>query len=145
MNEKFKLAAAALAGIVATVAAGSIAVASMGHGMGPIGNADLDNNGEITRAEWVQKAGQGFDAMDVNKDGKLVVGEIPAPRHHGGRHGGPRGGPGGPGGWDRGGPDGPDGPDGWDDQAPPPPAATAPATAPAQPAPAPTTTPQPAK
>ena len=144
MNDKLKLAGAALGGVIATLAAGGIAMASMDHAMGPIGNADLDNNGEITRAEWVQKATQGFDAMDVNKDGKLVVGEIPAPpRHHGGRHGGPHGGPGGPGGWDRGGPDGPDGPEGVDDQAPPPPAA-APANATA-PAPAATTAPQPAK
>ena len=122
MNNKLKLGGAALAGVLVTLVAGGIAMASAGHGMGPIGNADLDNNGEITRAEWVQKATQGFDAMDNNKDGKLVVGEIPAPpRHHGGRHGGPHGGPGGPG------PDR-DGPDAWDDQAPPPPAA-APANA----------------
>ncbi|MES2444310.1 MAG: hypothetical protein V4574_15895 [Pseudomonadota bacterium] len=91
MNQKLKLGAAALGGIVATLAAGGIAFASMGHGLGPIGNADLDDNGEVTRTEWVQKAGEAFDRLDANKDGKLVVGEIPPPPHHG--HGRPHPGP----------------------------------------------------
>ena len=129
MTEKWKFAAAALGGVVATLAAGGIAFASMGHGRGPIGNADLNNDGQITRAEWLQKAGAHFDALDANKDGKLVVGEIPPPpRHHG--HHGPRGE----------GPDGPDGPESWDGP-PPSPSLAPPGNAQAQPAP----TPQPAK
>lgn len=87
MNQKLKLAGAALGGIVATLAACGIATAAMGHGLGPIGNADLNNDGTITKAEWLQKAGESFDGMDANKDGKLVVGEIPPPppHHHGHR------------------------------------------------------------
>ena len=93
MNQKLKLAAAALAGIVATVAAGSIAVASMDKSLGHFRGADADSNGEITKAEWLKAAGTSFDAIDANKDGKLVVGEIPperrrGPGHHG--HHGPR-------------------------------------------------------
>jgi hypothetical protein len=91
MNQNLKYGAAALGGVVAALAAGGIAFAAMGHGMGPIGNADLNNDGNITRAEWLQKAGEGFDRLDANKDGKLVVGEVPPPPpHHGhGHHPGP--------------------------------------------------------
>jgi hypothetical protein len=103
MNSNLKLAAAALGGIVATLAAGSIAMASMDKGLGPLHGADADGNGEITRAEWLKAAGASFDAIDANKDGKLVVGEIPPEHHRGpGRHGH-------------------HGPDGDDDRGPPPP------------------------
>lgn len=113
MNQNLKLGAAALAGAVATLAAGGVAFAAMDHGMGPIGHADLNNDGQITRAEWLQKAGEGFDRLDANKDGKLVVGEVPPPpAHHGHHHPGP--------GFDD---------DGGPDAAPAP--APAPATAPA--------------
>lgn len=86
MNQNLKLGAAALGGVVATLAAGGIAFAAIGPGMGPIGHADLNNDGQITRAEWLQKAGEGFDRLDANKDGKLVVGEVPPPPPHHGRH-----------------------------------------------------------
>ena len=76
MNQKLKLAGAALAGIVATVAAGGIAMASMDHGLGRMGRADINNDGQITRAEWVQAATVRFDRLDANKDGKLVADEI---------------------------------------------------------------------
>lgn len=91
MNPNLKLGAAALAGIVVTLAAGSIAFASMDKGLGHFRGADADGNGEITRVEWLKAAGTSFDAIDSNKDGKLVVGEIPPERHGGpGRHHGPR-------------------------------------------------------
>lgn len=92
MNPKLKLAAAALAGVLVTVAAGGIATATMDKGLGHFRGVDADGNGEISRTEWLQTAGAKFDALDNNKDGKLIVGEIPqAPR--GGKHGhrGPRG------------------------------------------------------
>jgi hypothetical protein len=103
MNQKLKLAGAALAGIVATVAAGGIAVASMDNGLGRMGRADSNNDGQITRAEWVQAATARFDKFDADKDGKLVAGELPKPGHggpHRGRHGHHDGGPD----WDRSGP-----------------------------------------
>jgi hypothetical protein len=113
VNQNLKLGAAALGGVVATLAAGGIAFGAMGHGMGPIGNADLNNDGQITRAEWLQKAGTTFDGIDANKDGKLVVGEVPPPPpHHGHGHR----------------PPGPDFDDDWGPDA-------APATAPASAAP----------
>ena len=87
MNPTVKLAAAALGGVLVTVAAGGIAFASMDRHMGPFRGADADRNGEITRAEWLATAGTHFDALDANKDGKLVVGEIPAPPRGGPRHG----------------------------------------------------------
>lgn len=132
MNPKLKLAGAALAGVLLTVAAGGIASAVIDKGLGPIGNADLDGNGEITRAEWLQKSGAGFDRLDANKDGKLIVGEIPSPRgpHGPGRRGHGHGGPGfdRDADWDR---------DDAPDAAPAP--ATAPAAAPVQNATAPVT------
>lgn len=109
MNPKIKLAGAALSGVIATLVAGGIAFAAIGHSpMGHFRGADADKNGEITRAEWLKAASASFDEIDSNKDGKLVVGEIPPERH--------------------GGPDGPGGPgrhghhDFDDDRGPPPPA-----------------------
>jgi len=118
MNHKLQLVGATLAGVLVTVAAGGIAVASMGKGpMGPFARADANGDGTITRAEWVAAANARFDQFDTNKDGKLIVGEIPPPPRGHGRHHGPRGF------------DGPeDGPD-----AAAPAAMPAPATAPAQP------------
>jgi hypothetical protein len=111
MDQKLKYGGAALGGVLVTLIAGGIAFAAHGdRGLGPFGNADADNNGEITRTEWVAAANKRFDSIDTNKDGKLIVGEIPPapePRHHGRRHG-------------------PPGPEAEDD-APPPPPAEAPA------------------
>ncbi|MDG2532501.1 hypothetical protein P6144_02485 [Sphingomonas sp. HITSZ_GF] len=93
MNHKLQLVGATLAGVLVTVAAGGIAFASMGRGpMGPFARADANGDGTITRAEWVAAANARFDRFDTNKDGKLIVGEIPPapPRGHG-RHHGPRG------------------------------------------------------
>ena len=91
MNQKWKLAGAALAGVVATLAAGGVAVASMSHGLGPMGRADANNDGQITRAEWVQAATARFDRLDANKDGKLVGEELPRKQGGGGPHHGHRG------------------------------------------------------
>jgi hypothetical protein len=78
MNHKLQLVGATLAGVLVTVAAGGIAVASMGRGpMGPFAHADANGDGTITRAEWVAAANARFDQFDANKDGKLIVGEIP--------------------------------------------------------------------
>lgn len=94
MNQKLKFAGAALAGIVATLAAGGIAMASMDNGLGRMGRADANNDGQITRAEWVQAAAVRFDKFDANKDGKLVAAELPKKhgrgphRGHGPRNGG---------------------------------------------------------
>ena len=97
MNHKLQLVAATLAGVLVTVAAGGIAVASMGHGpMPPFARADTNGDGVITRAEWIAAANARFDRLDTNKDGKLIVGEIPPPhrgRHHGPRFDGPDGPP----------------------------------------------------
>lgn len=97
MNHKLQLVAATLAGVLVTVAAGGIAAASMGASMGrgpmgPFARADANGDGVITRAEWVAAANARFDKFDTNKDGKLIVGEIPPapPRGHG-RHHGPHG------------------------------------------------------
>jgi hypothetical protein len=95
VNQKLKLAAAALGGVVVTLAAGGIAFASIDNGLGHFRGIDANNDGQITRAEWVQTANAGFDKLDNNKDGKLIVGEIPQPPHGGpghrrhGQHGGP--------------------------------------------------------
>lgn len=97
MNQKLKLAGAALAGIVATLAAGGIALASMDHGLGGMGRADVNKDGQITRAEWLQAATARFDRFDANKDGKLVGDELP--KHRGG-HRGHRGSRDGGAGWD---------------------------------------------
>jgi hypothetical protein len=93
MNHKLQLVGATLAGVLVTVAAGGIAVASMGRGpMGPFAHADANNDGTITRAEWVAAANARFDRFDANKDGKLIVGEVPPPPPRGhGRYHGPHG------------------------------------------------------
>jgi hypothetical protein len=116
MNQKLKLAAAALVGILATAAAGGIAVAGMDKGLGRFGNADANNDGQVTRAEWVQAATTRFDTLDANKDGKLVGAELPRKPEHGrrGEHRGPR-----------------DGNGDWDHDAPPASQPAAPAVAPA--------------
>jgi len=94
MNHRLQLVAATLAGVLVTVAAGGIAFASMDHGM---------RMGPFARAEWIAAANARFDKFDTNKDGKLVVGEVPpAPsRDFGPRHGphgldGPEDGPAAP-------------------------------------------------
>ena len=90
MNVKWKYLGVAAVSIVATLAAGGIAMAGMHRGIGPFGNADLNHDGMITQAEWAQAATTRFQQLDVNKDGKLAVGEVPRGRHgpgHGpGRH-----------------------------------------------------------
>jgi len=85
MNHKLQLVAATLAGVLVTVAAGGIAMASMARGpTGPFAHADANGDGTITRAEWIAAANARFDQLDTNKDGRLIVGEIPPPRwrHH---------------------------------------------------------------
>jgi len=61
--------------------------------------ADTNGDGQLSKAE-VQAGlpflARGFDRLDTNKDGKLIVGEIPPPhrgRHHGPRFDGPDGPP----------------------------------------------------
>jgi hypothetical protein len=125
MNQRLKHAGAALAGIVATLAAGGIAFASIDHRPAPFRDADGNHDGQITRAEWMAAATTRFDRLDTDKDGKLVPDELPRPHGHHGHHG-PRGG------WDRDG----DGPRGdWDRDGPPPP--PLPGAAPQQPPAAP--------
>jgi hypothetical protein len=90
MNVRWKYLGVAAVSVVATLTAGGIAVASMHRGIGPFGNADLNNDGMITQAEWAQAATTRFQQLDANKDGKLAIGEVPRGRHgpgHGpGRH-----------------------------------------------------------
>lgn len=133
MNQRLKLTGAALAGIIATLAAGGIAFASIDYRPGPFRDADANHDGQITRAEWMASATTRFDRLDTNKDGKLVPDELPKPHSHG--HRGPReadrDGDGPRGGWDRGAPLLPQ-PAG---AAPQQPAAAAAASAPATPAP----------
>lgn len=119
MNPRLKLAGAALAGILATVAIGGVAIASMDKGLGRLGRADANNDGQITRAEWVQAANARFDRLDADKDGKLTAAELP--KHGRGHHRGHRGPRDGGPDWDRGGP------------PPPSPAAPAPSASPAAP------------
>lgn len=105
MDRRLKFAGVALAGLLA-LGAGGVAVASMNDGPGRFGRADANNDGQITRAEWIQAATARFDKFDLNKDSKLTTDEMPR-RHghhrHGPHRGGPDGGRGGPD-WDRGGP-----------------------------------------
>ncbi|MES2988918.1 MAG: EF-hand domain-containing protein [Pseudomonadota bacterium] len=96
MNLNLKFAAVALASVVATLGVTSVVHRSMDKGIGHFANADSDNNGEITTAEWSAAATTGFQKLDTNKDGKLVIGEIPrgGPRGHRRGHNGPDDGPG---------------------------------------------------
>ncbi|MCW3837753.1 hypothetical protein ACFQ1E_17040 [Sphingomonas canadensis] len=100
MNQKLKLGLAALGGAVLASGLGAgIAYAGMNSELGPFGRADVDGNGQLTKTEWVKAAGDRFDRLDVNKDGKLVWSELPRRMRHGDGHGfrhGPDG-PGGPG------------------------------------------------
>ena len=87
MNQNLKYAAIALVSVVATLGVTSVVHHSMDKGIGHFANADADNNGEITTAEWSAAATREFKKIDNNNDGKLVVGEIPrgpegGPRHH---------------------------------------------------------------
>ncbi|CAN5347541.1 hypothetical protein BH09PSE4_BH09PSE4_18710 [soil metagenome] len=98
MNQKLKYAAVALGSVVATLAAGGIALASIHHdGLGHFGNADANNDGKITRIEWLRAANTRFLALDANKDGALASTELPRPPHPrhgpGHRHGPPDWGP----------------------------------------------------
>lgn len=86
MNPKLKLATAALAGVVGTLVVGGIASAAIGQPPMHFRGADADKNGEITKAEWLAAATKSFEQIDANKDGKIVVGEIP-PERGPGRHG----------------------------------------------------------
>ncbi|MBC9032738.1 hypothetical protein IAG41_10080 [Sphingomonas sp. JC676] len=91
MNVKWKYLGVAAISVVATLTAGGIAMAGMHRGIGPFGNADANNDGMITQAEWTQAATTRFQQLDINKDGKLAIGEVPrephGPRHGPGRHG----------------------------------------------------------
>ena len=91
MDARWKLAAAAAAGVVATLTAGGIAMAAQDHGLGPLGHVDANNDGKVTRAEWAAAANARFAAIDRNGDGTLIVGELPPPHAgpgpgHRGRH-----------------------------------------------------------
>ena len=90
MNVRWKYLGVAAGRLVATQAPGGLALASQHRGNGPFGNADLNNDGMITQAEWAQAATTRFQQLDANKDGKLAIGEVPRGRHgpgHGpGRH-----------------------------------------------------------
>jgi hypothetical protein len=91
MDMKWKFLGVAAVSVVATLAAGGVAMAGMHRGIGPFGNADLNHDGMITQAEWTQAATSRFQQLDTNKDGKLAIGEVPrephGPPHGPGRHG----------------------------------------------------------
>lgn len=89
MKTMWKIAGAAVGGAVATMAAGGIAFASMQGGMGPMGRADANGDGKVTRAEFVGAAEARFVRLDANGDGALVAAEMP--RRKGGRGHGRRG------------------------------------------------------
>ena len=92
MDARIKLVAAAAAGVLVTVVAGGAAMAARDHGLGPLGHVDTDNDGKVTRAEWLATANARFASIDRNGDGTLIVGELPPPRlgpgpgHRGPRH-----------------------------------------------------------
>ena len=99
MNANLKYAAVALASVVATLGVTTVVHHSMDKGIGHFANADADNNGEITTAEWTAAGNAEFKKLDTNSDGKIVVGEIPrgpgpGPGGHRRGHHGPDGGPG---------------------------------------------------
>lgn len=80
MDTRVKLVAAAAAGVLVTLAAGGAAMAARDHGLGPLGHVDADNDGKVTRAEWLAAANARFASIDRNGDGTLIVGELPPPR-----------------------------------------------------------------
>ena len=91
MDGRLKLVAAAVAGVIATLGVGGVALAARDHGLGPLGHVDANNDGKVTRAEWLAAAGARFAQIDRNGDGTLIVGELPPPpppghgprgRHH---------------------------------------------------------------
>ncbi len=55
---------------------------------GPMARVDRDGDGIITRQEWLAQAGERFDRMDTNGNGRLEAGEMPR-RMRGGPDGGP--------------------------------------------------------
>ena len=55
-------------------------------GLERFGDADLNNDGQITRAEWLSASANGFAALDRSRDGKLVFSELPLGPRHGGPH-----------------------------------------------------------
>ena len=130
MKFSTKWASAAAAAIVTTMITSGVALAAVqerphpGRGpIGPLAEADANKDGEVSRAEWLKIATDRFNALDTNKDGKIVWSELPRPPRN---LEGPRGGRGGRGGFEgRGGPGrgGPDGGRGWGHMPPPPPGA----------------------
>jgi len=99
MTLRPKLVSAALAAIL-TLGIGGAAVAGMTDLPGRLDPADANDDGQITRAEWVQAANARFNRLDADKDGKLTAAEMPRRHghrgHHGPHRGGPHWGPGGP-------------------------------------------------
>lgn len=88
MKTMWKVAAAALGGTVATMAAGGIAFAAMPDGLGRMGRADANGDGKVTRAEFLEAAGARFARLDANDDGALVAAELPRRKDgRGSRHG----------------------------------------------------------
>ncbi len=81
MRTGVKLAGVAAASVLATLAAGAIAMTAMGslddRGLGHFGRADTNNDGVVTQAEWLAAATQRFQQLDANKDGKLAATELP--------------------------------------------------------------------
>ena len=91
MTNRWTLAAVAAGSIVATLAVGGAALAARDHGLGPLGHVDANDDGKVTRAEWLAAANARFAEIDRNGDGTLIVGELPPPhagpgpgrgRHH---------------------------------------------------------------
>lgn len=89
MDNQWRYAGVAAASILLTIAGAGIARTATDRGLGPLAGADANRDGLITQAEWLQAANARFAAIDANRDGKLVVGEIPPPPPpgHGHRHG----------------------------------------------------------
>lgn len=86
MDNQWKYAGIAGASILLTLAGAGVARVATDKGLGPLTQADANGDGLITQGEWVTAANARFAALDANRDGKLVVGEVPPPRaHH--RHG----------------------------------------------------------
>ena len=95
------------AALAATVLGGGTAIALTQQDNGPEGwllrHGDTNNDGAISREEFMKKAAEHFAKLDTNKDGKISLAEFKAVRemHHRGPgwhgHGGPGGPEGGPG------------------------------------------------